>query len=257
MTKRCSTTKLRDRPRNFDLPPTAGLGIRYRPHGDAVYQQPYHPRRDLFPAMRPPVIRCTPLPACAGGSHYPRPPVGRRCYYRTFYGDVPRWLPFAHTPMGVVQQQRLSFFTGRSSLPQLRRLLDRMAASFHTVLAVTVIINFIAILRINIPGARQGRSRCPACCAAAAFSALVFMNIAGDPSVICVQQNVQAVPGISCANGVGRRGGDQRRVRGGESQVLFILLFLIAIAALQAREGIHVGVFSRWRQVNNPTSPDK
>lgn len=33
------------------------------------------------------------------------------------------------------------------------------------------------------------------------------------------------------ANGVGRRGGDQRQVRVVKSQVLFILLFLIAIAA--------------------------
>ena len=80
------------------------------------------------------------------------------------------------------------------------------------------------------------------------------MNIAGDPVGHLRAAGTFKLFPVFRANGVGRRGGDQRQGEGGEKPVLFILLFLIAIAACRAQRGIHVGVFSRWRQ-NKITQP--
>ncbi len=58
-----------------------------------------------------------------------------------------------------------------------------------------------------------------------------FMNIAGDPVGHLRAAGTFKLFPVFRANGVGRRGGDQRQGQVVKSQVLFILLFLIAIAA--------------------------
>ncbi len=87
---------------------------------------------------------------------------------------MPRWLPFAHTPLKASFSVKAELFTRKVSLPAGFRRLNQMAAGFHSFSGDGNLINFIAILRINIPVPTRGPKPLSACCAAAAFSALVL-----------------------------------------------------------------------------------
>ncbi len=109
---------------------------------------------------------------------------------------MPRWLPFAHTPLKASFSVKAELFTRKVSYPAGFRRLNQMAAGFHRFSGDGNLINFIAILRINIP--------CPPRAEAAVgllrgggILGFGFMNIAGDPVGHLRAAGTFAVPGIS------------------------------------------------------------
>lgn len=111
-----------------------------------------------------------------------------------------------------------------------------MTMGFHRFSGDGNLINFIAILRINIPGAHPGAEAAIGVLCGGGILGFGFMNIAVIPSVICVQPERSSCSRYFALMAWAGAAATSARVRVVKSQVLFILLFLIAIAACRARE---------------------
>ncbi len=99
-----------------------------------------------------------------------------------------------------------------------------MAAGFHRFSGDGNLINFIAILRINIPGAHPGAEAAVGLLRGGGILGFGFMNIAGDPVGHLRAAGTFKLFPVFRANGVGRRGGDQRQGEGGEKPGLIHLI---------------------------------
>lgn len=98
-----------------------------------------------------------------------------------------------------------------------------MAAGFHSFSGDGNLINFIAILRINIPGAHPGAEAAIGVLCGGGILGFGFMNIAVIPSVICVQPERSSCSRYFALMAWAGAAATSARVRVVKSQVLFIL----------------------------------
>lgn len=110
-----------------------------------------------------------------------------------------------------------------------------MTMGFHRFSGDGNLINFIAILRINIP-VPTGAEAAAGVLRGGGILGFGFMNIAGGPIGHLRAAGTFKLFPVFRANGVAGAAATSAVVRVVKSRVLFILLFLIAIAACRAIE---------------------